>query len=91
MTLKTIVLQKKPFCFRNFVPFVVSLLPSPLFRGQILHHLCQSEVSKGIGAIKSDVFKGFVTTLLASTQVFHTKNKIIILDKCKSHGLLLYE
>ena len=34
---------------------------------------CQGKVSKGIGVTKSNVFKGLVMTLLASTRVFHKK------------------
>ena len=70
------------------------------------HKTFQTKVSKEIGVTKSNVFKEFLLTLLASTQVFHKKvNKFLIfviidvlfvdlrliLDNCRSQELHLEE
>ena len=75
MTLKTIVFQneKKTFQLRNFVPFIVCLLPGLVNYRLKMTLFLQGKVSKGIGATKSNVSREFVMTLLASTRVFLKK------------------
>ena len=64
---------------------------------------CQKKVSKGIGVIKSNVFKQFVMALLASTRVYSPKKFLVfvnfeifldvkhILHNCRSQELSLDE
>ena len=82
MALKTIVFQneKKTFQLRNFVPFIVCLLPGLVNYSLRWHYFCQGKVPKGIGVTKSNVFKEFVMILLASTRVFHKKSQFILIS-----------
>ena len=73
MNLNTIVFpnKKKNFQLRDFVPFIVSLLPSLFNYRPNMTKLLSREVVKGIVNTNSNVFNGIVMTLLASTRVFH--------------------
>ena len=74
MTLKTIVFKnEKKIQLRNFVPFTVCLLPGLVNLRLKMKIVCQKKVTKRIGVTKSNVFKEFAKTLLASIRVFHKK------------------
>ena len=76
MTLKTIVSQnKKHFAF---FPFIVCLLPSLVNYKPNMTILLSWEGVKD-GVTKSNVFKEFVMTLLASARVFQ---KTLVFDFC---------
>ena len=75
INLKTIVFKNKKntFQLRNFVPFIVCLLPSLFNYRPSLTISLSREADKRIGVKKSNVFIKFVITLLASTRVFLKK------------------
>ena len=73
MTLKTIVFQNE----KNFNCAILFLLLSVCYLLSLIKGIddifFQGKVTKEIGVTKSNVFKEFVMTLLASTRVFHKK------------------
>ena len=75
MTLNILLFENKKTLFKFEV--LSSLLPIcclvSLTTGQKGYFWCQRKVSECIGVPKSNVFKDFVMTLLASTRVFHRK------------------
>ena len=75
ITLKTIVFQneKKTFQLRNFVPFIVCLLPGLVNYWLKMPLFLSREGVIRIAVTKSNFFKEFVMILLASTRVFHKK------------------
>ena len=74
-------MKKKTFQLRNFVPFIVCLLPGLVNSRVKMTLFFQGKFSEGIGVTKPNVFKEFVMTLLASTRVFHKKSEKIF-DFC---------
>ena len=70
MTLRRIVFQniKNTFQFRNFVPFIVCLLPSLKNYRLNMTKILSRAGFKGIDVAKCIVFKVFVMTLRTSTR-----------------------
>ena len=63
---------EKNKCYK-ILPFIFLILLLPSFLIERPYNTFQGKVSKGIGVTISNVFKEFVMTLLASTQIFYKK------------------
>ena len=55
-------MKKKTFQLRNFVPFIVCLLPGLVNYRPIMTLFLSKNVSKGIGVTKSNVLRELVMT-----------------------------